>query len=256
MSIQDDADARCIVEALADDQETARLRREHIEGSGLAGEMTVEALPTVYRGTTFRSALEASWAATLDSLSIAWEYEPEMVTLPSGARYLPDFRLPEIGTWLEVKGTGVPRVEKAIEFGRSLACDCPRVRGVTQCSCHWPGGELVLIGNPPVPFNPWVDENYDHWPHRSKVRLARRLGGSISWTSTRERRTWLTRCPDCSRVTWFDLPYCRACRGRLIGAHGIHSGSDGFEFIRISGPAVSENNGSNDADPTTPRENP
>ncbi|MEE4419589.1 hypothetical protein [Streptomyces bugieae] len=238
MSIQGDAGIRCMVEALADEQETARLRGEHLKGSGLAGDMTVEALPTVYRGTTFRSALEASWAATLDSLGITWEYEPETVTLPSGAKYLPDFRLPDIGVWLEVKGPGVPRVEKAIEFGQVLACDCPSIRGITRCSCRWPGGELVLIGHPPVPFSPWADESYDHWPSRSRLRLARRHGGHLKWTSTRKRRAWLARCPDCQHATWFDLGCCRACRGPLVGAHGVHSGAEGFEFIRISGAAV------------------
>jgi hypothetical protein len=166
-----------------------------------------------------------------------------MVTLPSGARYLPDFRLPDIGTWIEAKGTGVPRVEKAVEFGRSLACDCPRIRGILHCSCHYPGGWLVLIGNPPTPFNPWASEDYEHWPWWSKVRLERRHSGHISWTSTRNLRTWLARCPDCRHVTWFDLPKCRACRGPLVGAQGYHSGTDAFEFIRISGAAVPAGDG-------------
>lgn len=39
----------------------------------------------------------------MDALAIAWQYEPEGFELPSG-RYLPDFLLPEIGCWLEVKG--------------------------------------------------------------------------------------------------------------------------------------------------------
>lgn len=237
MSIQDD-DGRDIFDALADDFETARARREHATGSGRADGMAFEALPTVYRGTTFRSALEASWAATLDSLRIAWEYEPELIELPSGARYLPDFRLPEIGTWLEVKGTGVPRVEKAYELGDTLACDCPRIRGIRRCACAWPGGWLVVIGNPPRPMDPWADESYDHWPYHSKRRLAWRHGGFPSWTSTRTNRLWLTRCTRCRLVTWFDSAKCRACRGPLAGSVGHHSGSDEFEFIRISGPAA------------------
>ena len=52
----------------------------------------------------FRSTLEADWAATLDSLSIGWQYEPEGVQLPSGELHRPDFYLPGIATWLEVKG--------------------------------------------------------------------------------------------------------------------------------------------------------
>jgi hypothetical protein len=38
-----------------------------------------------------------------DSLNIAWEYEPQGFELTVG-RYLPDFLLPDCGTWIEVKG--------------------------------------------------------------------------------------------------------------------------------------------------------
>lgn len=74
MDSYDDYEPRCIVEALADDLETARLRRAHVPGQSdaLGGDMTIEALPTVYRGTTFRSALEASWAASPAALAAAW----------------------------------------------------------------------------------------------------------------------------------------------------------------------------------------
>lgn len=245
MDIQDDWDGRDILEALADDHETARLRREH----QAVGDLAIESLPTVYRSTTFRSALEASWAATLDSLAIAWEYEPETVTLPSGARYLPDFRLPEIGTWLEVKGDGVPRVEKAFEFGESLACDCPRICGIRHCSCRWPGGELVLVGNPPRPIDPWSD-GYEDWNPYAMRRLSWHHPGFVSWKSTRPTRCWLTRCTACRRVTWFDMPRCRACNGPLAGAHGFGSGSTEFRFIRITGIAAPKDEADNPEDPT------
>ena len=79
---------------------------------------SIEAKPATYHGVVFRSTLEANWAATLDQFGIVWEYEPEVFTLPSGTTYIPDFRLPELGTWLEVKGPTVPRIEKAVELGR------------------------------------------------------------------------------------------------------------------------------------------
>jgi hypothetical protein len=224
-----DASARDWYEALADRQATAQLRAAH-QGH-LDGDMTLEALPTVYRSTTFRSALEASWAATLDAHGIAWEYEPETVTLPSGARYLPDFHLPELGTWIEVKGTGVPRVEKAFEFGASLACDCPRM----ACTCRWPGGELVLVGHPSEPYP--TDPDWNYWQRRA----ARRRGRSVvCWTSTRRRGCWFGRCAFCGQAGWFDSRDCRACGRALIGTHGHRSGSTAVEFIRISGPAPSD----------------
>lgn len=233
MHLQDAHDQRCIIEALEDNQATAQARAARRRGQ-LDGDMTVESLPTVYRGNTFRSALEASWAATLDSLSLRWEYEPKTVTLPSGEKYLPDFHLPDIGTWIEVKGTGVPRVEKAFAYGQSLACGCVKR---WACQCDWPGGELVLIGHPPRSFDPWTYEDYDHWPLWSKNKLAWRHGGFARWESTRGTRCWLTRCPDCQTATWFDIARCRACGGRLPGAEAIAPGDDGIQFIPIRGVA-------------------
>ena len=51
----------------------------------------------------FRSRLEARWAVFFDALGIRWLYEPEAFELPSGARYLPDFYLPDLKRWVEVK---------------------------------------------------------------------------------------------------------------------------------------------------------
>lgn len=227
--LHDDINPRCLVEIITDDIATSQLRRAHEATSGLA----VEALPTVYRGTTFRSALEASWAATLDSLGLTWEYEPETVTLPSGTRYIPDFRLPHIGAWLEVKGDGVPRVEKAMEFGQSLRCDCPP----RQCSCRWIGGELVLIGHPPRPYAADEDED-DRRPYWAKDVMARKHGGHPRWTSTRGRSAWLAYCPSCAHATWFDSPHCRACKRRLVGAEGLESGNQKIRFHRVTGIAL------------------
>lgn len=81
----------------------------------------ISSIPTTYAGVRFRSTLEADWAATLDSLGIIWQYEPEAVRLPSGMTYRPDFYLPRIATWLEIKGPHMERVFKAYELARSVA---------------------------------------------------------------------------------------------------------------------------------------
>lgn len=62
----------------------------------------INAIPTEYRGTTFRSRTEARWAVFLDELDIQWQYEAEGYQLDSG-QYLPDFWLPDIDGFLEVK---------------------------------------------------------------------------------------------------------------------------------------------------------
>ena len=66
--------------------------------------MTIKAIETSYRGCRFRSRLEARWAVFFDSLNILWEYEKEGYDLGELGWYLPDFWLPELKCWFEVKG--------------------------------------------------------------------------------------------------------------------------------------------------------
>lgn len=63
----------------------------------------IRAIETVYNGYRFRSRLEARWAVFFDAADIRYEYEPEGFEV-NGERYLPDFYLPELDTYVEVKG--------------------------------------------------------------------------------------------------------------------------------------------------------
>lgn len=56
------------------------------------------------RGIRFRSKLEVAWATWLDAHRVSWEYEVDGYDFGRGLRYLPDFWLPELRTFLEVKG--------------------------------------------------------------------------------------------------------------------------------------------------------
>lgn len=63
-------------------------------------------IPTEYKGCLFRSLLEARWAAFWDHLAIEWHYEHESFILaPFGEWYRPDFYLPQLAAWIEVKPT-------------------------------------------------------------------------------------------------------------------------------------------------------
>lgn len=78
-----------------------------------------DAIPTEYRGTLFRSALESAWARTLDYYGITdWQFEPETVRLGSGQGYQPDLYVEQLRTWIEVKGPHMHRTDKAREFAR------------------------------------------------------------------------------------------------------------------------------------------
>ena len=63
----------------------------------------IRAIETSYKGYLFRSRLEATWAVFFDAVGLGWIYEPEGFVLQDGTRYLPDFYLPEIGVYAEVK---------------------------------------------------------------------------------------------------------------------------------------------------------
>ncbi|MCX5079161.1 hypothetical protein OHA84_01490 [Streptomyces sp. NBC_00513] len=175
----------------------------------------IDAVPTAYSGTHVRSRLEADWARTLYGLGIVWKYEPELITLPSGIRYLPDFWLPEIGTWLEVKGPTTPRREKAAELGKARACHC-----ASTCTCQWPGGQLVLLG----------------WPsHRSPNRPGYRARyGHAWWESAFGPGAYLIECPQCTRAHWVTMrrPWqCRGCRASLGATPRFYSPAE--QLIRF-----------------------
>lgn len=59
-------------------------------------------IPTNYRGCRFRSRLEARWAVFFDALEIAWQYEDQGY-LVDGTPYLPDFYLPHLRAFVEIK---------------------------------------------------------------------------------------------------------------------------------------------------------
>ena len=63
----------------------------------------VKPIETTYKGYRFRSRTEARWAIAFDTQLIEWEYEKEGFPLPCGW-YLPDFWLPQVEMWAEVKG--------------------------------------------------------------------------------------------------------------------------------------------------------
>jgi hypothetical protein len=62
----------------------------------------IRPIETRYRGHRFRSRLEARWAVFFDAAGIEWRYEAEGFNV-NGTYYLPDFWLPRLRTFIEVK---------------------------------------------------------------------------------------------------------------------------------------------------------
>lgn len=97
--------------------------RQYPPGGAITHGMTP--IPTTYAGVQFRSRLEARWAVFFDQLKIRWLFEPEGFELPSGARYLPDFYLPDLKIWAEIKPRDVWLEDARL---REFACQLPASR--------------------------------------------------------------------------------------------------------------------------------
>lgn len=80
---------------------------------------TLKPIQTRYAGHHFRSRLEARWAVAFDSIKQSWDYEPEGFDLDEAGFYLPDFWLPQVEMWAEVKPTRPNQQE--IDKASSLA---------------------------------------------------------------------------------------------------------------------------------------
>lgn len=124
----------------------------------------IKAIETIYKGYRFRSRLEARWAVFLDALGVRWEYEPEGFVLPSGRRYLPDFRVACYGTrgdcynesvfslYIEVKGVMTTEdAEKIKEFS-----GLSKIERWVDKGCH---GDFPEIENPVLVVGPIPEES-------------------------------------------------------------------------------------------------
>jgi hypothetical protein len=63
----------------------------------------MKAIKTRYKGIEFRSKLEARWAVFFDHYGMRWEYEKQSFRLKNNTAYCPDFYLPELSCYIEVK---------------------------------------------------------------------------------------------------------------------------------------------------------
>lgn len=160
----------------------------------------LEAKPVTYAGVNFRSTLEAHWAYTLDHYGIKWEYEPELVKLGSGARYLPDFRLPEIATVLEAKGGHMQRLDKTREHAREVHPDV-----------------ITLIGYAPL----W--RKVTDWA--SQV--------SMQWSEALGYPSVFTQCTECEAWQWCRPRFSMRCRKCGVRYNGHFAGCGEMRFMTV-----------------------
>ena len=142
----------------------------------------IKAIPTSYKGTQFRSRLEARYAKALDGYGVKWVYEVEGYEY-DGVRYLPDFYLPAMNVLLEVKGPTVPGVEKPANLRKLMES------GAVAKVDWWNPEVLILVGD---------------------------AAGNVTLAGSDERAL-LAKCREC-RGSFF-LAESRSFECRLCGAH-------------------------------------
>lgn len=137
---------------------------------------TISAITTEYGGFKFRSRMEARWAIFFDALCIPWEYEKEGYEI-AGVRYLPDFWLPTIKMFAEVKPGVFDRAERnlAIQienqtgFDVLMLCGQPANKPVTSIC----GTEYVLT-------------NYHNYPTEEHRFYSYPNNEMMRWNDTEE----------------------------------------------------------------------
>lgn len=129
--------------------------------------------PTTYNGIRMRSRLEATWAARLDELDYAWEYEPRCFANQHG-QYLPDFYVvtDAMPCYLEVKGV----IDDSVAIRR-------RVEIIFDSE---PNASLVVVRGEPWPDAPLDCEAPDFW-HFSHSWYR---GWQGQWDDSRASRVW------------------------------------------------------------------
>lgn len=113
----------------------------------------LKAIETAYKHCNFRSRLEARWAVHFDMLRLPWEYEKEGFEI-EGEWYLPDFWLPTIKTWVEIKGQ--PPNDRECRLAMNL-CECSE-------------SDVILWQGDPLNFeDSLVDYLQDWWSFDSDI---------------------------------------------------------------------------------------
>lgn len=162
----------------------------------------IKAIETEYRGYRFRSRGEAKWAVFMDTAGVQWDYEPEGFETSAG-RYLPDFFLPTMNEWLEIKP--VVHLVKQYDIHRAIAF------GSEKNSIHF------LVGKP--------------WPTEYRFHDS---------SFNTQRMMWMT-CPNCKQVVFAEIEkggnhpgethfWCPACELADPLSNGFGYCREGFDL--------------------------
>ncbi len=228
-------------------------------------------IETKYKGCRFRSRLEARWAVFFDALGLEWWYEPEGFIMrfdyaafaaewdmsedelldegiPQTFKhldgkeylYLPDFYLPDLNYWIEIKGPNPTKeeLEKAFilsnmldDVGRSkmrtAKTEAERSRASKE---FFTQGTFVLYGDVPWPYPQKGNIfGYGYGTHPSNFDVDTE---QVALPKPLQHRALLMgrlnlcwqECPLCSKVGIgrIETPYCTSCYDRMAGFIWTH----------------------------------
>jgi hypothetical protein len=181
-------------------------------------------IETEYRGHRFRSRLEARWAVAFDHLGVEWKYEPQGYHVGHESRpYLPDFRLPGLGVWAEVKGD-------PLALDKTLMDDAAGTRTGLPGSDPYGEKSMLILGDIPPSDEPLA---YLHWMVSRTV-----YAPCESFCACADAR-W-------SQVTFRSFPAAALLEGRR---HGQHVESPGAIIVQVGRSLLAPS----DEDVVTPR---
>lgn len=129
--------------------------------------MAIKPIETRYKGYRFRSRLEARWAVFFDAAKIRWDYEREGYFV-NGRPYLPDFFLPDLNCFFEVKATSDYDLDFLQIFAQEVGVDMIVAEGGIPDPAEWvcePNVQLrVLRARVPQGEEDWDDDSA--WGYR------------------------------------------------------------------------------------------
>jgi len=94
-----------------------------------------------------RSNWERMAAAFFDENKIVWNYEPRKFRLPTGQYYYPDFHLPDLGLWVEVKGYATYNALAKFDLFTGMGHNAVLVTGQNDAEFLKELEELVMTGD-------------------------------------------------------------------------------------------------------------
>lgn len=160
------------------------------------------AIRTTYRGVSFRSRLEATWAAFFDEMRWKWDYEPFDMD-----GWIPDFEVAIYGNKILVEVKPAHAYEDLV-----AATEGPQLAGRDV--------DVLLLGLRPIGLD-YYPRNRAGWDEIFAVGI----DNQRCWIRGPGPRTWepsgLHRCRWCGFVGWNEPCKDKSCRADNKGSDGM-----------------------------------